>query len=40
MIGGHIIILAEYMVPMLRSRDFSELDRFESIYERIGIPSC
>ncbi len=38
-IGGHIIIFAGYMVPMLRSRDFSELDRFESIYERIGIPS-
>ncbi|MCE4601939.1 MAG: hypothetical protein F7B18_02015, partial [Desulfurococcales archaeon] len=38
-IGGHIIILLGYVPRMLRTGSFSELDSFEKVYEKIGMPS-
>ncbi len=38
-IGGHLIILLGYVPRMLSTGSFEELDRFERVYERLGLPS-
>ena len=38
-IGGHIVILVGYVPRLLASGSFRELEAFERVYEKIGLPS-
>ncbi len=37
--GGHLVLSLVILPPVLRDRDVAALQRFESGYERLGIPA-
>ncbi|BAA81462.1 hypothetical protein APE_2447 [Aeropyrum pernix K1] len=38
-IGGHIVIVLGYLPRFIATGDFRHLEQFESVYEKIGMPS-